>query len=149
MFGKSNSDTGLRAFFAENAATVENEKYVTSERFKDPGGQPMEWEIRCLANTEDEALRQECTKQVLVPGKKGMRMPQTDMNLYLGKLAASCTVFPNLHDSELQNSYGVMNADQLLKKMLTPGEYADYLSKVQGINGFDVSFEDLVVEAKN
>ena len=42
-----------------------------------------------------------------------------------------------------------MGADILLKTMLTPGEYADYLTKIQEINGFEVSFEEAVDEAKN
>ena len=67
----------------------------------------------------------------------------------MGKLAARCTVYPNLNDASLQDSYGVMGADALLKKMLTAGEYAEYLMKIQEINGFDVSFEDKVEEAKN
>ena len=33
--------------------------------------------------------------------------------------------------------------------MLTAGEYAEYLAKIQEVNGFDVSFEDKVEEAKN
>ncbi|MHB8064466.1 MAG: phage tail assembly chaperone [Ruminiclostridium sp.] len=33
--------------------------------------------------------------------------------------------------------------------MLKPGEYADFLSKIQEVNGFDVTMEELVEEAKN
>ena len=42
-----------------------------------------------------------------------------------------------------------MGADALLKTMLSPGEYADYLSKIQEVNGFDVTLQDEVEEAKN
>jgi len=58
-------------------------------------------------------------------------------------------VFPNLNDSELQDSYKVMSADKLLKVMLKPGEYQDYLKKVQEVNGYDVPLDELVEEAKN
>ena len=54
-----------------------------------------------------------------------------------------------MNDAELQNSYGVMGADALLKKMLKPGEYAAYLEKVQEINGFNETFDEKVEEAKN
>lgn len=64
-------------------------------------------------------------------------------------MAAACTVAPNLNDASLQDSYGVMSADELLKAMLLPGEYADYLAKVQEICGFDKSVQDLVDDAKN
>ena len=74
---------------------------------------------------------------------------EIDTNKYIGLLACTCTVFPNLNDAQLQNSYGVMCADELLKAMLLPGEYADYLMKVQEICGFDKSTQELVDEAKN
>lgn len=139
----------LSAFLAENAVKVENTKYVASKRFLDADGKPIPWEIQCITSTEDEALRKSCTKRVPVPGKRNQYTQETDYNAYLGKLAARCTAFPNLNDAELQNSYDVMGADALLKTMLTPGEYAEYLVKVQEVNGFDVTMEDEVEEAKN
>ncbi len=141
--------SNLTAFLAENAIKVENIKYPASKRFIDENGKPMEWEIACITSTEDEKLRKECTKRIPVPGKRGQFTMDTDYNLYLGRLAARCTVFPNLDDAELQNSYGVMGSDALLKTMLTPGEYADYLAKIQEVNGFDISFEEKVEEVKN
>jgi hypothetical protein len=139
----------LSAFLAQNAINDENIKYVASKRFVDDSGKAMEWEITAIDSDQDESLRKACTKRVPVPGKRGQFTQETDYNLYLGKLAAACTVFPNLNDSELQNSYGVMGSDALLKKMLKPGEYSDYLLKVQEVNGFDTTLEDAVEEAKN
>lgn len=141
--------SNLRAFLAENAEQVDNTKYAASKRFKDENGTPMIWEIGCITSSDDEALRKASTKRVPVPGKRNQFTQDLDVNLYLGRLAAKCTVFPNLDDAELQNSYGAMGADALLKTMLTPGEYADYLLKVQEVNGFDTTFEDEVDEAKN
>ena len=42
-----------------------------------------------------------------------------------------------------------MGSDALLKRMLTSGEYAEFLTKVQEVNGFDVAFDEKVDEAKN
>lgn len=139
----------LSGFLAQNALKVENIKYVASKRFLGDDGKPLEWEMKCIPSTEDEVLRKACTKRVPIPGKRNQYTSETDYNLYLGKLAAMCTVYPNLDDVELQNSYGVMGADSLLKTMLTPGEYADYLTKIQEVNGFEVTFEEAVDEAKN
>ena len=139
----------LTGFLAQNALKVENIKHVVSKRFLGEDGNPIPWEIACITSTEDERLRKACTKRVPIPGKRNQYTQETDYNLYLGKLAAKCTAFPNLDDAELQNSYGAMGADALLKNMLTPGEYADYLTKVQEVNGFEVTFEDSVDEAKN
>lgn len=139
----------LTAFLAENAIKVQNIKFVASKRFIDENKKPIEWEIRCLTSKEDEEIRKECTKRVQVPGKRGQYTLDTDYNMYIGKLASRCTVYPNLNSVELQNSYKVMGDDVLLKTMLTAGEYADYMNKVQEVNGFDISFDDKVEEAKN
>ena len=139
----------LSAFFAQNALKIENVKYVASKRFLDEKKKPIEWEIKSITSQEDEQLRKDCTKKVPMVGKRGQFTLETDYNLYLGKLASKCTVYPNLNDKDLQDSYGVMGADTLLKTMLTAGEYAEYLSKIQEINGFDIGIDEMVDEAKN
>jgi hypothetical protein len=140
---------------AKNAVAVEHVKYAASQRFLadelDENGnrKPIEWEIKTITGTEDEELRKSCAKRVPVPGKKNQYQKETDYDMYLGKLAVACTVFPNLDNAELQDSYGVKSAEALLKTMLTPGEYANYLGKVQEVCGFDTAFQDEVDEAKN
>ena len=98
---------------------------------------------------ENEALRRECTRKVPVPGRKNMFQSEVNYDKYLGKLAVKCTVYPNLYDKELQDTYSAMGAEELLKVMLTSGEYSNYLEKIQEINGFDTTMEDLVEEVKN
>ena len=139
----------LSAFLAENAFSVENVKFAASKRFMGDDGKPMLWEIKTITGTEDEALRKSCAKRVPIPGKKNQYQKETDYDMYLGKLAVACTVFPDLNNKELQDSYKVMGADVLLKTMLPPGEYADYVQKVQEVCGFDTSLQDEVDEAKN
>lgn len=139
----------LSAFLAENALPMESTRFIASPRFRDKDGTPAAWELRAVSGTEDEALRKACAKQVPVAGRKGQYRRETDYELYLGKLAAACTVTPNLNDKSLQDSYGALGADALLKAMLTSGEYAAYLAKVQEVCGFDVSLQDEVDEAKN
>jgi len=128
---------------------VEHIKFPVSPRFRDKDKKPIEWEIKTITGTEDEALRKACTKRVPVPGKKNQFQRELDADAYLGKLAVACTVFPNLNDKELQDSYKVMGGDALLKAMLTPGEYADYLTKIQEVCGFDETLQDEVDEVKN
>lgn len=142
--------SGLQAFLKQNAVANENVKFVASKRFVDPKTQePLEWEIKGISSQEDESLRKASTKKIPTPGKRGQFTQETDYNKYVGLLATTCTVYPNLNDKELQDSYGVMGADSLLKEMLLPGEYANYLEKVQEVCGFDVSLDELVEEAKN
>ena len=140
---------GLSGFLKQNAVKVENEKAAVSNRFLGADKKPIQWEIRCITPAEDEEIRRECLRRAPVPGKKGQFVADVDADLYMGKLAAKCTVFPDLNDKDLQDSYGVMGADILLKAMLTPGEYAGYLNKVQALNGFDVSMDEMVEQAKN
>lgn len=139
----------LNAFLRENAVQEENIKYPASKRFLNAEGEPIDWEICAITSKEDDKIRESCTRKVPVPGKKNVFQPEVDFSKYLGKLAARCIVFPDLNNAELQDSYGVMGADELLKSMLKPGEYADLLAKIQEINGFDVSMDELVQEAKN
>jgi hypothetical protein len=139
----------LSCFLSQNAIAVENAKVVASKRFLDENQNPVEWEIQCITPEQDDQIKKGCTTRKLVSGKKGVFIPETDYDQYVGRLAVACTVFPNLNDKELQDSYQVMGAEALLKKMLIPGEYRDYLSKVQEVNGFDVSLEELVETAKN
>lgn len=139
----------LSAFFAQNARKIDNIKYVASNRFTDPEtGEPMEWEICCITAEENSNIRKSCIKTLQVPGRKGQFTQELDANAYLAKVAARCTVFPNLYDTELQQSYGVYGAETLLTTMLTPGEFEDYSTKVLEVNDFQ-SGDDLVAEAKN
>lgn len=140
--------SGLSAFMAENVTKGEIVKVVVSPRFVDEG-KPVEWEIRTLTAGEDEAIRKSCTRKVPAPGKKGLFTQETDYDKYLGKLAVACVQYPNLNNADLQDSYKAMGADELLKKMLLPGEYADLLRKVNEVNGFELGMDELVEEAKN
>lgn len=139
----------LSMFFAENVMKEEHIKYVASKRFLGTNGKPMEWEICCITSEEDEQLRRDSTKKIPIPGKRGQYTRETDYDIYLGKLGVKCVTFPNLNNVEFQNSYGVMGAEALLKTMLRPGEYSDLIAKVQEINGFNETFDEIVDEAKN
>lgn len=127
----------------------ETVKYVASKRFVDKNGNPQEWEIKPIDSDLDEQLRKECTKKVPIPGKRGQFNQETDTDKYLARMCVACTVYPNLNDAELQDHFGVKSGDALLKKMLKPGEYTEYKAKVMEVNGYDMSMEEMVEEAKN
>lgn len=135
-------------FMAGASAGIDTVKYVASKRFMQ-NKKPVEWELKPVSSSLDEAIRKECTKKVPIAGKRGQYNQETDTDKYIGKLCVACTVYPNLNDAELQDSYGVKSGDELLKKMLLPGEYTEYKAKVMEVNGYDMSMEDLVDEAKN
>ena len=140
----------LTAFLKENVLPAENVRFAPSDRFIGEDGKPVEWEIRAITAAEDEEIRRACTRRVPVPGKKNLRQPETDYDEYCVRLAAACTVFPDLNSRELQDSWGVMGAENLLRVMLKSGEFAEYIARVQEICGYDRDvFSDEVEEAKN
>ena len=139
----------LTAFLSQNAKKVDNVTYVASNRFVDPEtNKSVPWEICCITAAENVALRKSCMHRIQVPGQKGQFTQDFDANAYLAKVAVRCTVFPNLNDAELQKSYGVMGAEQLITTMLTPAEFEDYSTKVLQANGFQ-STDEMIEEAKN
>ncbi|MBQ8248494.1 MAG: phage portal protein [Clostridia bacterium] len=139
----------LTAFLAQNAKKIDNVHCVASDRFVDPEtGKAIPWAICCITAAENAAIRKSCMRTVQVPGRKGQFTQDIDANAYLAKVAVRCTVFPNLNDAELQQSYAVMGAEQLITAMLTPAEFEDYSGKVLEVNGFQ-SGDEMVEEAKN
>lgn len=71
-------------------------------------------------------------------------------SLYIQKMVAASVVVPDLYDKDLQDSYGAMTPEELLLAMVDdPGEYNDLASFVQKFQGFNVSFDEKVDEAKN
>lgn len=140
--------SNFAVFMAGNAAQNDVVKYVASKRFVDKK-KPVEWELKAIDSDLDEIIRKECTKKVPIAGKRGQFTQETDTDKYIAKMCVHCVVYPNLNDAELQDSYGVKSGEALLKKMLLPGEYTELKAKVMEVNGYDMSMEELVDEAKN
>lgn len=138
----------LSFFLAGNVEKRENKKVVISNRFKDDKGKPVEWEIRSISADEDEMLRQTCTKRVPIVGKKNQFTQDFNANKYLSMLAAKCVVYPDLNNAELQNSYGVMGAEALIKAMLYKDEF-DALTEHLVSSSENEEMDDLLDEAKN
>jgi hypothetical protein len=133
-------------FFKQNAEPISDGKFVVSKRFKDAGNNPIEWIFRSIPSELCEEIRRNCTKRVL---NKNIYTYMVDNDKFVRKLAAACTVFPDLKNSELQNSYGVVSDDALLKAMLIPGEYFNYVAEIQKIMGFEIDQTDAIDEIKN
>lgn len=138
----------LQSFLAENAIKAENVKSVMSQRFVDKDRKPIEWEFRVLTNDESDAILQTCKKKDFIPGTRDYKTV-TDHERFAAELACACTVHPNLDSAVLQSSYGAVGAVDVLKKMLTPGEYADLVYTVQEVNGFKLGMADKIKKAKN
>lgn len=142
--------SNLSLFLKKNKKVRANTHYAATKSLCDDKGNPLEWEIKALTTTESEDIRTACTTEVQIPGKIGMYRPKVDSKLYIAKLIAACVVFPDLNNKELQDSYGVMTPEDLLKEMIdNPSEYNAFAEFVQNYNGLGESLEDKVEEAKN
>lgn len=136
--------SGLSAFLKENKKESKTMKIVASKAFVGEDGKPIEWEIRQMKSRELSRLRKECSTV-----RKGGNV-DVDTVKFNSMLASICTVYPNLNDKELQDSYGVMGADTLIVEMLdVAGEYENYVSAIMRFSEMKISDSDLVEEAKN
>ena len=128
----------LTCFLKQNAVPMEKVEYVVSERFLDKDKKPIKWIIAPINARYDEELK-----------RQSMGPVDIDLNKYAVLLAAACTVYPDLNDAKLQDSYNAMNSTELLLSMLLPGELVNYVNKIKGLCGYDKTSEDLKREAKN
>lgn len=136
--------SGFSAFLKENKKESSTRKIIASTAFLDEKGRPVEWEIRPLKSKELDHLRKECSTV-----KKGGEV-EVDTRKFNAMVAARCTVYPNLNDKELQDSYGVMGAESLITEMLdVAGDYNNYVAAIMKCSNLDKSERDLVEEAKN
>lgn len=139
----------LTRFLKKNKATRENRQYAATRSLTDENGKPLMWTLRPITTAENESLREECTREVQVTGKPNLFRPKLDTARYVEKMLVAAVAEPNLYDKDLQDSYGVMTPEALLKEMVdNPGEYNDFAEFVQKMNGF-TTMDDKVAEAKN
>lgn len=138
----------LSAFMRPNVAEIKNACFAPSPRFVGEDSKPVEWEIRCISADEYAKIRSDCFIQERVPGKKNQMTQRLDIYAFQTRVAARCTVFPDLNDAALQDSWGVTKPEDLVGAMLIGGEFEDYIKEVLRVNGFKDETE-LVDEAKN
>ena len=137
-------------FMKANKTVKENGFYAATKSLCDENGKPLEWELRHITTKDNERIREDCSKEIPVPGKPNLYRVKTNISLYVQKMITASVVMPDLYDKELQDSYGVVTPEELLLAMVDdPGEYNDLAAFVQKFQGFNTSFEDKVDEAKN
>lgn len=137
-------------FMKTNKVQKNNEFYAPTASLLDEEGNPLKWEFKHLTSKENEDLRENCTYEVQVTGKPNVFRPKLNANKYICKMICASTVYPDLYDAELQDSYGVKTPEELLYALVDdPGEYNDLGAWVQQYQGFNKSLDDKVEEVKN
>lgn len=137
-------------FMKKNKITKENTTFPATKSLVDEKGNPLLWTIKPLTTKENDDIRDDCMIEVPVKGKPNVYRQKLNTSKYIAKMICACVAEPNLYDAELQDSYGVMTAEELLKEMIDdPGEYQELATFIQEYNGFNTTLDDKVAEAKN
>lgn len=137
-------------FMKKNKIQRENTTYAPTKSLLDEHGEPISFTIKPLTTKEDNDIRDVCTVEVPITGKPNMYRPRLNTSKYLAKMLCACIVEPDLHNKELQDSYGVMTPEDLIKEIVDdPGEYQDFVTFVTDFNGLGKNLGDKVDEAKN
>lgn len=136
-------------FFKQNKIKRDNTKYAVTKSLVDEKGNPLEWTIKPLTTEEDENIRNACIYEEQEVGKRNSYKQKFNATKYICKMLCACVLEPNLYNKELQDSYGVMTPEDLLKAMVdNPTEYDNFVNFVQEFNG-TTSLSDKVEEVKN
>ena len=109
----------LNGFFKSNAKSLPDVKVVVSERFTNEDGSPIEWVLHPISTKKVEEITKRNTKTTIKNGKKESIINEENLN---AELLEAVVLYPSLNDAELQDSYGVSSANELLSVMLYPGE---------------------------
>ena len=142
--------SNLKAFLKTNKKEKKTTQYPATKSLCDENGNPLMWTVRALSTKESENIREQCTVDVPVAGKPGMYRQKVNSNELLKKLICVAVVEPDLHSKELQDSYGVMRAEDLVVEMIdNPEEFGEFATFVQQYSGMDETMQEKVDEAKN
>lgn len=123
----------ISVFFKDKNIKNEIRKVKISDRFKDKDGNVVEFEIQPLNPVLYTKLKDNNTKITIA--KDGNGYPKMDTVAITKELLSKCVIYPNLNDTELQNSYGVMGALDLATELLTTVEFntlVEFLWKIHG-----------------
>ncbi|MBC5786741.1 MULTISPECIES: phage tail assembly chaperone [Clostridiaceae] len=139
----------LSLFLKKNKKQKKDTTYAATKSLTDENGKPLLWTIRPITSKIHDQIREDCMIETPVRGKNTVRT-KFDSTKYIAKVISACVVEPNLYSKELQDSYGVMTPEDLVREMVDdPGEYMAFSAFVNQLCGLDESMNDKVEEAKN
>lgn len=113
------------------------------------GGKERAFKLKPIGANLGDELRNKCKKIKLY---KGQQIVETDQDKFMDNLIVETITYPDFKNAELQASWGVMGAVELLKAMkskMLDGEHATLVQLVSSVNGYDKGMTELIEEAKN
>lgn len=142
------NEKNMRAFYRDAVEENKSVFFPASKRIKDEEENPVMWELRVLGYDEIKAITKRNTKNV--PNKvTGAAEKRTNAEEAAMEMTLASVVFPDLNDADLQDSWGVVGSEALLKAMLTPGEIVDLENAVQSAAGYSTEMDDKISAVKN
>lgn len=137
-------------FLKQNKRVAPEVEYAPTRDFTDKNGDPLKWRFRAITSDQFNAIRDKCTYSKQIPGKYGQYTKEVNNDQLNDKMIVACTIYPNLENAELQDSYGVSTPEALMHALVSlPGEYADLVEFASNLCGFGTSIEEKVDEVKN
>lgn len=144
----NDKENNMRAFYRESVEENKSVFYPASKRFKDKNGDPIMWELRVLGYDEMKKITKRHTNNI--PNKlTGRTEKRTDEEAMAIEMALASVIYPDLNDSDLQDDWGVIGNEALLKAMLNPGEIVDLVHAVQSAAGYETDMADKIKKVKN
>ena len=142
--------SGISLYLKKNKKEAKPIVIYPTASLTDEEGNRVPFTFKAVSTSENNRLRDECTKQIPITGKRNHFRNDFDVDAYQSKLVAACCVEPNLLNAELQDSYGVKTPEALITSMIdNPGEFAELFAQIATLCGFDNTSEDRVEEIKN
>lgn len=129
----------LTSFFKQNKKSVETFD-LKLESFDEP------ITLRIISGKENENLQREATKTVR-HGRKAQK--EFDNITYARELAITSIVNPDLNNTELQESYGVVGASELYNAMFNWAEQTLITQEITEKSGLDQDPQAKADEVKN
>lgn len=146
----------MKSFFKEKKKEGKpNAFYAATQSLCGEDSKPLEWEIRALSTEDVDDIMDRCSYEVQVPGKPGQYRDKLDDVRFNRMLICKAVVFPDLDDSELQDSYGVKTPEALIVKMIDNrsefNAFSEFVLDMSGLNKDKVGskFNHEVETAKN
>ncbi len=136
-------------FMRGNKEILANEKYAPTASLCDEHGKPLVWEFKHLTTFEVNNIRNDCTVQVPIKGKNDAYTTTVDQIKFINRLIVESTVFPDLNNASLQDSYGVTTPESLLLVMIDrPREYNNLAAFITDMQGPAETINEFIDKAK-
>ena len=125
----------ISRFFKKHKTVSTNVFYPATKSLCSEDGKPLEWEIRPITSKENERIQESCMTEVPIPGKPNQFRHKMNTSEYVKKLVVESVVYPDLHNAELQDSYGVVLPCDLVQEIIDNiGEWNNLVEFINKLN---------------